>query len=153
MRLLGCELGSLCLQGRYFTNWTISLSLAPVPNLFSSSLLSSTSSLYRQILCFKYFSPVPLWPLGCPSLLGRSQCLWLCQVQILALCLFQSWTLPFPSPANHPHLFLAHMGEIALAWVPWSALMVHTCLLLPPSRLPQAWAVLKLLLKFPDPNQ
>ena len=45
------------------------------------------------------------------------------------------------------------MGEVAPAWVPLSAPMVRTCPLLPPSRLPQAWVVLRLLLKLPGPNQ
>lgn len=109
--------------------------------------------LYRQTSCFRCFNPVPLWLLGCPSPLGRSQCPWLCPVQILVPCLSQSWTLPFPSPTSLHHPFLAPMGEIALAWVPLLAPMVHTCPLPPPSRLPQAWVVLRLLLKLPGPNQ
>lgn len=123
---------------------------------FSFSSFHSCSPpllLYRQTSCFRCFNPVPLWLLGCPSPLGRSQCPWLCPVQIPVPCLSQSWTLPFHSPTSLPHPFLAPMGEVALAWVPLLAPMVHTSLLPPPSRLPQAWAVLRLLLKLPGPNQ
>lgn len=109
--------------------------------------------LCRQTSCFRCSNPVPLWLLGCPSPLGRSQCPWLCPVQIPARCLSQSWTLPFPSPTSLLHPFLAPMAETALAWVPLSAPMVHTCPLPPPSRLPQAWVALRLLLKLPGPSQ
>lgn len=69
----------------------VHLILLQFPKLSFSFFLTCSPSflLYRQTSCFRCFNPVPLWLLGCPSPLGRSQCPWLCPVQIPVPCLSQ----------------------------------------------------------------